>query len=122
MTRHNSEVDAWFEAFQGPLKAEMQRVRAIILDADERITEAVKWQTPTFIHKGNIASFNPKSKAHVSLMFHSGAEIPGSHALLEGEGKQARTARFLDMADIDAKRTRLQAVIRAWIAHKEADG
>ncbi|HEY8211761.1 MAG TPA: hypothetical protein VIG99_29965 [Myxococcaceae bacterium] len=27
------------------------------------------WQTPTFCFQGNLASFNPKSKQHVSLMF-----------------------------------------------------
>jgi uncharacterized protein YdhG (YjbR/CyaY superfamily) len=53
MTR-NSGVDAWFAATARPLDAAMQRVRDIILTVDPRITESIKWKTPTFAYKGNI--------------------------------------------------------------------
>jgi hypothetical protein len=71
-----------------PLDAAMRRAREIIVGADERVVEAIKWKTPTFASKGNIASFNP-SKTVVSIMFHRGAEIPGDHPRLEGDGKLA---------------------------------
>ena len=67
-----------------PLDAMLRRTREIILGADDRVTESIKWKTPTFEFKGNIASFNP-SKRFVSLLFHRGAEIPGDHPRLEGE-------------------------------------
>jgi hypothetical protein len=35
--------------------------------------------------------------------------------LLEGDGKEARVARFEDAADIDRKKKALQRVIKAWI-------
>lgn len=35
---------------------------------------------------GNIASFSP-AKNFVSLMFHRGAELPGKHPRLEGDGQ-----------------------------------
>lgn len=54
----------------------MRRAREIILAADDRVTESIKWKTPTFAYEGNIASFNP-AKNVVSLLFHRGAEIPG---------------------------------------------
>ena len=41
-------VDAWFAQLDHPLKEAMQRVRELILDADPRIDETVKWSTPTF--------------------------------------------------------------------------
>lgn len=41
----NPEVDAWFSEFDHPLKAEMQRVREIVLAADERMSETIKWKT-----------------------------------------------------------------------------
>ena len=80
------EVDAWFATYDNPMKAVIQRVRAIILGADERLKETIKWQAPTFMYKGNLASFFPKSRSHASLMFHTGAEIPGNFPHLEGDG------------------------------------
>jgi hypothetical protein len=87
--------------------------------ADDRISETIKWKTPTFVYEGNIASFNPRAKAHVSLLFHTGASIPGKHALLEGGGDTARYARFDDLDDVEAKREQLEAVVRAWCALKD---
>jgi hypothetical protein len=108
-----NDVDRWFAERDHPLEELMQRTRRLILGADERVSESIKWQTPTFAYKGNIASFNP-SKRFVSLLFHRGAEIPGDHPRLEGEGKLARTMRFTDLDQLEAGRGELEAVIRAW--------
>ena len=75
----NPQVDEWFQALNHPLKNTMLLARKIILEADERISESIKWSAPTFEFKGNIASFQPKEKQFVSLMFHRGSEIPGEH-------------------------------------------
>ncbi|PWK87003.1 uncharacterized protein DUF1801 [Lentzea atacamensis] len=71
-----NEVDQWFIDKAHPLDALMRQVRAVVPGPDSRVTESIKWQTPTFSFKGNIVSFNP-SKHFVSLLFHRGAEIPG---------------------------------------------
>lgn len=114
----NPEVDAWFQAKQHPQEAPMQLVRDIILGVDERITETIKWSTPTFMYEGNIASFNP-AKKFVSLLFHTGAKIPGSHPGLEGDGDTARVMRFEDLQAVEDARGELESVIRAWIAWKD---
>jgi hypothetical protein len=107
------EVDRWFDETDHPMDATMRRAREIILDADGRVTETIKWKTPTFAYKGNIASFNP-SKHVVSIMFHRGAEIPGDHPRLEGDGRLVRTMRFTGLDQLEAGRGDLEAVIRAW--------
>jgi uncharacterized protein YdhG (YjbR/CyaY superfamily) len=71
----SKEVDAWFERYDNPMKDVVQRIRAITLAADRRIEESIKWQSPTFEYRGNLASFFPKSKQHASLMVHLGAKI-----------------------------------------------
>jgi hypothetical protein len=109
----NPDVDRWFEEGDHPLDAALRRAREIILGADERVTESIKWKTPTFAFQGNIASFNP-SKSVVSIMFHRGAEIPGSHPRLEGDGKLVRTMRFVDLDDVEAGHADLERAIRAW--------
>lgn len=107
------EVDDWFETYEHPAKDAMLRVRDIILD-DDRITETIKWKSPTFMYEGNMASFNPRTKAHVSLMFHTGASIPGSHARLEGGGDTARYMRFTDLADVESARGDIESIVDAW--------
>ena len=116
----NPVVDDWFDSYDNPQKAGVLRVREIILGTDERVTESIKWKAPTFEYKGNIASFYPKAKKHVSLMFHQGAKIPGDHPILEGEGDTSRTAKFADLEDIESKKASLEEVVRAWIALKDA--
>jgi hypothetical protein len=112
MTR-NPGVDRWLDDSAHPLDATMRRAREIIVEADGRVTESIKWKTPTFAFKGNIASFNP-SKNVVSIMFHRGSEIPGDHPRLEGDGKLVRTMRFAGLEELEAGRADLEAAIRAW--------
>ena len=115
MAGRNADVDAWFDGYDNPQKDLVQAVRDAVLDADPRMGEAVKWKAPTFVYKGNLASFYPKAKAHASLMFHMGASLPDPTGLLEGEGGTSRVARFADHDDLAAKRGALQDLVRAWI-------
>jgi hypothetical protein len=108
-----TEVDAWFAAREHPMSEAMQRARELILSADPRVSESIKWQTPTFAYRGNIVSFNPAKKM-VSLMFHRGAEIPGDFPRLVGVGRLGRVMRFADVAEVEEGADELQAVIRAW--------
>lgn len=109
----NPDVDAWFDDYEHPAKDAMLRVREIILSYD-RMTETIKWKSPTFMYEGNMASFNPRTKAHVSLMFHTGATIPGDHPLLEGGGETVRYMKFSDLDDVESARDDLRAIVAAW--------
>lgn len=115
----NPEVSAWLADLEHPLKDVILAVRTVFLRADGRITETIKWKSPTFMYEGNLASIDPKAKKHVAVLFHRGAEIPGEHPLLAGEGKLARYARFPDLASVDAGRAQLEAVVQAWCDDKE---
>jgi hypothetical protein len=117
--QRNPDVDAWFETYANPQKAVVDRVRQIILDAHPRITESVKWSTPTFSYRGNLVSFQPRATKFVSLLFHEGASIPGDHPRLEGDGPHVRTMRFADLADAEQGALDLHAVVRAWCDARE---
>jgi uncharacterized protein YdhG (YjbR/CyaY superfamily) len=108
------EVDAWFARYEYPMKDVVQRVREIVLSADPRIDECIKWQAPTFTFQGNLASFFPKSKKHASLMFHLGARIPGHHPRLEGSGATGRIMKFATVGEANAARKDIEKVVRAW--------
>lgn len=116
----NPVVDAWFDSYDNPMKPVVFAMREAILACDMRVTEAIKWQAPTFIYKGNIASFFPKAKAHASLMFHNGAEIAGGFPNLVGDGKEARSFKVGSLDDLEAKRAELTAIVIAWCDQKDA--
>jgi hypothetical protein len=110
---HSSEVDAWFAEYDNPMKGVAMAVREVVLE-DERITETIKWKSPTFMYEGNMASFNPRSKKHASLMFHTGASIPGEHPRLTGGGETARYMTFTDLEEVAGAADDLRAVVAAW--------
>ena len=113
-------VEAWMAAYDNPMKPVVEAMRQVILAADTRVGECIKWQAPTFTYKGNIASFFPKSKKHASLMFHTGATIPGDWAHLEGDGKEARSFKVANLEELEDKRDELTAIVRAWCDMKDA--
>ena len=109
------EVDRWFaDQRDNPLLDALELAREVILSTDDRVEESIKWKTPTFSYEGNIVSFTIGAKNFVSLMFHNGAQIPGDHPRLTGDGKQVRTMRFDDRKDLADNRGDLEAVIKAW--------
>src|SRR5688572_4352730 len=120
----SKEVDAWFARYDNPMKEVVARMREIVLAADSRIDECIKWQAPTFTFEGNLASFFPKSKQHASLMFHVGARIPGKHPRLAGTGDTSRVMKIGSVAEANAARADLERLVRAWCdwRAKEAGG
>jgi hypothetical protein len=108
------EVERWFAETKHPLETPMRRVREIILRADPRITEYVKYRTPTFAYEGDLAAFVQMNKKHITLMFNRGARIQGRFPHLEGEGPTARFMRFADLAEVEARAAELSGIVAAW--------
>lgn len=111
----NPKVDEYLAKKAHPLTAEIEKVREIILNMHPEIEETIKWSSPTFMYKGNMASYFMNAKKHVSLMFHKGALINDNTGLLEGDGKEGRTAKFTDLADIEKKKESLESVVKNWM-------
>jgi hypothetical protein len=118
----NPKVDEWFAGYDNPLKEVLLHMRQAILGADGRIEETIKWKSPTFMYKGNIASFNPRAKRHASLMFHTGASIPGEFPHLEGSGDVARYLNVDGLEQAKALEHELVAIFRAWCDMKDGEG
>lgn len=111
----NPRVDAFLLKKKHPLNDQIQMVREIILNVDDNIKEDIKWQSPIFMYKGNMASIQMNAKKFVSVMFHKGALIKDHVNLLEGDGEAVRVARFMNVDDIKKKEKALESVVREWI-------
>jgi hypothetical protein len=58
-------VEEFLETFDHPLKQEVIALRAIILGADARITEGIKWNVPSFRTSEYFATFHLRSNEAV---------------------------------------------------------
>lgn len=112
-----AEVDAYMQKLKHPRKAELEAVRAIILNADRKISERVKWNAPSFFYIQDLAAFNWRSTkfAHLILLFPDGKGMSDSPGLLEGTHANRREAKFHDMADVQAKKPALEKLVKAWV-------
>ncbi len=86
-----------------------------VLRSDGRLDEAIKYRAPAFLFDGTIVCyFHWNAQAFASLVFPSGARIPGEHERLLGDGVQ-RTMRFHSDADARAAENDLLDVVDDWI-------
>ncbi len=112
----NPEVEDWFATSKPPVEAVLRRVREVILAADPRLQEYVKYSTVQFAGGGDMGSFVQTGKRTVSLMFNRGGKIEGDFPHIEGTGRAVRFMRFADIAEVDALASELTATVRAWCA------
>jgi hypothetical protein len=112
----NSEkVNEYMSALDHPLKAVAEAVRAIIMGVDPQITEGIKWNSPSFYYKGDMAVFNLHKNDYLLIVFPNGVVINDQTGLLEGDYVDRRMAYFRSMDDVSAKKAALESVIRGWI-------
>jgi hypothetical protein len=109
------QVERWFAEKKPPTEATIRAVRQIILGADRRMTEFVKYGTLTFGYDGDFATFVQVSdKKQASLMFNRGARIPGKFPHLEGSHPSARFMRFDNPGEAKARAAELGKIVAAW--------
>jgi hypothetical protein len=117
--KKNQKVDDYMEKLDNPLKEIWEDIRKIVLSVDSKMEEDIKWGAPTFIYKGNMATFNPRAKKFVNLTFHTGATIEDPEDVLEGDAKEARVFRVASSEELARKKAGLIQVIKNWMQLKD---
>lgn len=110
------KVDDFMRKLAHPLKAEIEAVRAIILRANNKIAERVKWNAPSFhykadLYKTDLVTFNPRAQKQVHLVFHHPAIVTIKSNLLEGDYPDRRMLYLADMAAVHARKATLARII-----------
>jgi uncharacterized protein YdeI (YjbR/CyaY-like superfamily) len=108
-------VTAFMKTLDHPLKKEVEAVREIIMNVDNRITEQVKWAAPSFSFNGYMVTFNLWNKEQVHLVFHNGIILDDKTGFLQGNYPDRRMAYFNDMKEVKAKQAILEKLIKKWI-------
>ena len=110
----------------------MEAFRSIILSADPRITEGIKWNAPSFYCHHWFATFNrsPRAKDLAQVIFHRGAKAkPGKNTryvddpsgILEWITDDRCIARFDDLKEIETKKGALKKVVTQWVSNLSAE-
>lgn len=120
-----SRVEALLAGLDHPLKPEIEAVRALILGADARIAEDVKWNAPSFLVDEHFATFKLRPASTVQVVFHTGAkkrpdakkvEIDDPGGWLSWAAPDRCLATFADMAEVERRGDALVTVVRQWLA------
>ncbi|NCD69561.1 DUF1801 domain-containing protein [Mucilaginibacter agri] len=111
------QVSDFMDALIHPMKAEVEKLRAIINGANPKIAERIKWNAPSYYYLKDVAAFNLRQQKFVQLilLFPEGL-LSHSYGILEGDWKDRREARFYGIEDIETKSAALQNLINDWVA------
>lgn len=120
------QVEALLERLEHPLKREIEMVRGIITNLKLNHEEHVKWNAPSYRYNGDDrVTFNFHGKGMFRLVLHRGAKIKEAvdlrphfeeaGSMLEWAAPDRMSIRFTSMADVEAKRDMLRAVIARWV-------
>ena len=116
-------VDDFLKALEHAQKPTVLLLRDIILGADARIGEEIKWNAPSFRLDEHFATMQLRSPKFVQLILHFGAkkrevanlDIADPTGLLEWLGPDRATIKFGGVDDLESKRAALTELIREWI-------
>ncbi len=109
------KVEEFMAQLEHPLKAEMEAVRSIIVNANPKIEEDVKWGGPSFFYKEELATFNPRIKNYVALIFHKGELLNIKSDFLEAASKGKVYAKFYSMEHVTENKELLEKMVNTWI-------
>jgi hypothetical protein len=107
----SQKVHQFINKLEHPLKDEIRFVREIILGADFKIQERVKWNAPSFYYKKDLVTFNPRNQKVVQLVFHHESIVKIQSEFLEGDYKDRRLMHFKDKGDIKSKEKELTRIM-----------
>lgn len=113
---------ALIDALDHPGKPVIHALRALVLDCAPEVKEEVKWKSPSFFTVTHFATMNLRA-GRVWLILHTGARprvrsavsVSDTSGLLEWLGEDRAVVKIADLADLDAKRAPLTALLRGWI-------
>lgn len=123
-------VEDFLAALDHPLAKEIAQVRKVILQADPRLREGVKWNAPSFFHHDWFATFHLRSAKEVVVILHLGAKtkaplkarfVEDTAGLITWITNDRGKVAFTSAAEIEAKAASLQRLIRQWLDAMDAD-
>lgn len=118
----SSEVTALLESLNHPLRKEIDKLRHIILTADNTLTENVKWNGPNYrVETDDRITMRVQPPKQIQLIFHRGAKklaqpkdklTSDKSGLLTWKENDRAVATFKSMTDINNTAADLTQIIK----------
>ena len=121
MAKTKETVDEFLARLEHPLKAEIEAVRAIILNSSSELKERIKWNAPSFYYLEDLLTFHLRPQDHFLLVFHHPEIVKIRSDLLEGDYKDRRLISFTSMTEVEARKDELQAILKQLISRIEPE-
>jgi len=126
MAKTDPEVDEFMERLEHPDREGIDLLRNRILESDDRITERVKWNAPSFCFEGeDRVTFRLKPGNRFQLIFHRGANVrdeadrftfDDETGLIEWAAPDRGVLGIEDSADAIERQSEIVALVNRWMA------
>lgn len=123
-----TDVTAFMASLDHPRKAEIEALRRLVLSADPRLREQVKWNAPSFAVTDDLVTLRLNPPPMLQVVLHTGAKkraMPLDIAIDDPAGLLRRLApdraiiELSSPAEIEANGAALVEVVRQWVAQVE---
>jgi hypothetical protein len=122
----NTNADAFLAELTHPLKPEILELRQIILSANRKFTEHIKWNAPSYCIDGeDRVTFNLKNPKTVRLILHCGVKVKARKLrekfsadlppLLDWVAEDRAVLHVSDMIDVMQKKRSIIQIINEWV-------
>ncbi len=125
MANTNIEVTQFLNSLNHPFRNEIEQLRLIILGANNKLTENIKWNGPNYSISGeDRITMRIQPPKQVQIIFHRGAKVkeqPQNRLLINDFGiliwkeNDRAIATFKSMEEINNSKLVLAKVVEAWI-------
>ena len=95
----DSDVLSYLNALQSPQREIVTAIRALVLQVDEDIDEAIRWGTLTFTRSGKVCSIQ-LTETHVILTFFEDITLTHPWPTLKKVGAKVRSIRLRQLDDL----------------------
>lgn len=117
-----AEVEKFISTLPKPQRELVAAVRAMILSADPKLAERIKWNAPSFGY-GSEDRITFNLRKGVMLIFHRGAKTEGDVAfvfkdpsdLVEWINNERGTVTFASLADAQTSEAKFVKLVKAWL-------
>ncbi len=126
--KESDDVRAFMRGLKHPLTPALEAVRQIILDANDRVREGIKWNSPSFRVKEYFATANirpVRGKDCVHLVLYRGARVKDNSTrgltiddaagILRWLAKERCVVTFSDLDEVNFRRAVLADIVNQWI-------
>jgi uncharacterized protein YdhG (YjbR/CyaY superfamily) len=120
-------IDEFMNAMDEKQKEQITLLRTIITDIHPELTEHIKWNSPSYVLKGeDRITFSVRPKYPIAIILHMGATRPedkngmpvmdNPSGLIEWKSDTRGVISFADLDDIQAKRLQFANIVDQWLS------